>query len=161
MTSEIEANIDELKAEAKALGLTGWQAMKDPVKLMAKIEAAKKVPVRSKAPKMDVFTAGGSDRGKLIASLEKDDPECKYLTQSAKLTAEEAKAKGFEIMKKPNGEIMYCKNDIVCRTDKEAYYKWQGGRNDHSINMMKSIDKDLDCEGGGEKIKSVAERPER
>jgi len=56
MTSQEETNIDALKAEAKELGVAGWQAMKNPEKLQAKIDEAKKGTVRKKAPMMQVTT---------------------------------------------------------------------------------------------------------
>lgn len=159
MTSQIEVNMDELKAEAKALNVAGWQATKDPQKLMQKIEEAKNSGTeRSTAPKLRVAGMGGSSRTQMIAQLEKEDPSCKYMTQSSKLTPAEADAKGIEIVKKPNGDILHCGEDIICRTDKESYVQWQQGRTDHQLKSMRSIDKDLKSERGGKKIQAVTER---
>ena len=161
MTSQEETNIDALKAEAKELGVAGWQAMKNPEKLQAKIDEAKKGTVRKKAPKMQVTTGAGNGRNAMIAKLEAQDPDCKYLTQNAKLTAAEAEAKGFEIVKKDNGDLMYCGGDIIVRTDKESYNAWQNGRTESSLRAMKSIDKDLSTEGGGQMIQSATENPKK
>lgn len=154
-------NIETLKAEAKELGVTGWQAMKDPEKLKAKIEDAKAGASRSVAPKMVVTTSGGNDRNSVLSKLEKENPGVKYLTQSSKLTPAEAAAKGFEIVRKDNGDILYCGNDIIVRTDKQSYNEWQQARNDNSLQAMKSIDKDLSNEGGGRKIQAVTERAKK
>jgi hypothetical protein len=169
MTSQEEVTTDEvadvlsgLKAQAKELGVTGWQACKDPEKLIAKIEEAKTMAIsqeetRKTAPKMGVFNAGQNSRNQVIARLEKEDPACKYMTQRAGITPEELAAKGLEVVKKPNGEIIYHGADIVCRTEKESYYKWQQSRNDFALEGMKSIDKDLSTDGGGRKIQALTE----
>lgn len=158
MTSQIEeVDMDALKAEAKELNVPGWQVTKDPEKLKKKIDEAKGSK-RSKAPKLHVSMSGESSRNKLIERLDKEDPECKYMTQSASLTQAEAEAKGIEIVRKNNGELMYCGEDIVCRTDKESYYEWQNNRTKESLEAMKSIDKDLDTERGGKKIQALTER---
>ena len=119
MTSQetgTEVNMEALKAEAKELGVAGWQVTKDPEKLQAKIDEAKKGSVRKKPPRMSVRTAGGSDRNSVIAALEAKDPDAKYLTQNAKLTQADADAKGYEIVKGANGDVLYCGSDIVVRT---------------------------------------------
>lgn len=159
MTSQVEeVNVEELRAEAKALNASGWQACKDPDKLKAKIEEAKlKNAERKKAPKMQVASVGENTRAKLIAKLEADDPESKYLTQAASISSEEINAKGLEVVKKSNGDIMYHGSDIVCRTDKRSYYDWQNARSAHATEAMKAIDKDLSTEGGGRRIQSVTE----
>jgi hypothetical protein len=159
--------MDALKAEARELKIKGYGLIKDPDKLRAKIEEAKtmevttevETPKRKKAPKMQVASVGENTRAKLIAQLEKEDPECKYIFQAAGLSQSEALAKGLEIVTKDNGEIMYHGNDIVCRTDKQSYIDWQNDRTKHSLKAMKSIDKDLSTEGGGRKIQSVSESP--
>jgi len=162
MTSQADERLDKLKAEAKAMGtVTGWQSMKDADKLQAKIDEAKGGVKRSKAPKMTVMGSGGNDRNSVIARLEKEDPECTYLTQSASLTAAEAEAKGFEIVKKDGGGILYCGNDIVVRTDKNSYVEWQNSRTNQALTSMKSIDKDLSTEGGGRKVQSLTEKPKQ
>jgi hypothetical protein len=160
MTSTEEtAGMDALKAEAKELGVTGWQAMKDPTKLQAKIDTAKASgPVRKKAPKMVVASVGENSRTKTLANLEKGDPDSKYITQSASKTHEEIAAKGLEVMKKPNGEVMYVGNDIVCRTERESYNEWQNQRTNHSLKAMQSIDKDLEVGRGGKRIQALTER---
>lgn len=168
MTSQIE-DIDTLKAEAKALGMKGYGPAKDAEKLAAKIEEFKATmsdepvvetpaPVqRKKAPRMSVLKTGESRRADLIARLEREDPDCKYLTQSASMTPAEASAKGFEIVTKSGGEYLYCGNDIVVRTDKESYYEWQNNRTEQSLQAMRSIDKDLKQERGGRKIQALRE----
>lgn len=161
MTSLEETNIDSLKAEAKELGVPGWQVTKDPEKLQAKIDEAKNGTTRKKAPKMQVTIEAGSTRNSFIAGLEAKDPDAKYLTQKADLTAAEAEAKGFEIVKKDNGDLMYCEGDIVVRTDKNSYYEWQKNRTQHALTAMKSIDKDLSTEDGGQMIQSATERPKK
>lgn len=158
---ETEVNIDALKAEAKELGVAGWQAAKDPAKLQAKIDEAKRGTVRKKAPKMTVLAGAGNNRNAVIKALEDKDPDCKYLTQNAKLTPAEAEAKGFEIVKKDNGDLMYCGGDIIVRTDKQSYIDWQNDRTEASLNSMKSIDKDLSTEGGGQLIQSATENVKR
>jgi len=150
--------MEALKAEAKELGVAGWQVTKDPEKLQAKIDEAKKGAVRKKAPKMSVNVGEGNHRNETIKALEAKDPDCKYLTQNAKLTPAEAEAKGFEIVKQNNGDLMYCGSDIIVRTDKESYYEWHDNRTERSLNSMKSIDKDLSTEGGGQLIQSATER---
>jgi len=158
MTSQTE-EIDGLKAEAKALNVGGWQACKDPEKLKQKIAEAKAGGTkRSKAPKLNVATVGQNTRNKQIADLEKADPECKYLTQSSSLTASEAAAKGVEIVKRDNGEVLYCGEDIVCRTDREFYDKVQKDKKVKALQSMKSVDKNLTTEGGGSMIQSLTER---
>jgi len=154
MTNQ-EIDMEALKAEAKKLNVPGWQATKDPEKLQAKIDEAKKTGGRSKAPKLRVATSGESSRNKLIEQMEREDPECKYLTQSSALTQAEAKAKGIEICKEPNGDFIYCGEDIVCRTDKESYYEWVDKRNADATRSMKSIDKDLSTKHGGKHIQSL------
>lgn len=160
MTSQEETtvDIDALKAEAKELGVAGWAVTKDPEKLQAKIDEAKKGSVRKKAPSMTVMAGAGNNRNARIAALEAEDPDCKYLTQNAKLTQAEAEAKGFEIVKKDNGDLLYCGSDIIVRTDKDSYNAWQNNRTEQSLNSMKSIDKDLSTEGGGQLIQSATER---
>ena len=153
--------MEALKAEAKELGVAGWQVTKDPEKLQAKIDEAKKGTVRKKAPKMSVDVGSGDDRNSRIEALEAKDPGCKYLTQNAKLTQAEAEAKGFEIVKKDNGDLLYCGSDIIVRTDKDSYYEWQNNRTERSLNSMKSIDKDLSTEGGGQLIQSATERAKK
>ena len=108
MTSQEETtvDIDALKAEAKDLGVTGWQAMKNPEKLQAKIDEAKKGAERKLPPKMSATAVSGNNRNDKIAALEAKDPGCKYITQNAKLTQSEAEAKGFEIIRKENGELI-------------------------------------------------------
>lgn len=163
MTSQIEVDIDELKAEAKNLGVKGWQLIKDPEKLQAKIDEAKaaeeEVPARSAPPKMQVSFTGENKRRALIERLEREDPTAKYLTKSNKFTPAEAKAKGFEIVRKENGDIMYCGDDIVVRTDKQSYYEWQRKRGEHATHAMKAIDPLLDTEGGGRKVQALKEQP--
>lgn len=164
MTSQTEEKgMEELVAEAKELNVKSVHLFKDPVKLQAKIDEAKSTcesePVRKKAPKLRVSGLSGTSRNAIIHDLEKKDPECKYMTQSSKLTKAEAEAKGIEIVKKDNGEIMYCGDDIVCRTDKESYYEWQNDQNTKQLKAMKSIDKDLSTEHGGKKIQSCTENP--
>lgn len=155
MTSQ--ENMDELKAEAKSLGVAGWQACKDPEKLKQKIANAQGVQ-RKKAPKLRVAMTGENSRNRQIEQLEKDDPDCKYMTQSSSLTASEAESKGIEIVKGTNGEVLYCGQDIVCKTDKDSYNEWQQNRTNGALNSMKSIDKDLSTEGGGSRIRSITER---
>jgi hypothetical protein len=157
MTSQ-ETDMDTLKAEAKALKVPGWQLMKDPEKLAQKIEDAKKSGGRKKAPKLRVTTSGESSRNKLIERLEKEDPDSKYMTQNSSLTQAQAQAKGLEICKEPNGDLIYCGEDIVCRTDKDSYYEWQNKRNADATRAMKSIDKDLSTEKGGKHIQSLSQR---
>lgn len=167
MTSQVETNIEELKAEAKSLGVKGWQLMKDPEKLQAKIDEAKAVevaeaaPKRKAPPKMQVSFTGENKRRTLIERLEREDPTCKYLTKSNSFSPAEAKAKGFEIVRKENGDIMYCGDDIVVRTEKDSYYEWQRKRGEHATNAMKAIDPLLDTEGGGKKVQSLQERPKQ
>jgi len=162
MASEEEANLIKLKAEAKELGVTGWQSFSDPAKLIAKIEEAKlSEGARKKAPDMMVATSGENTRDKLIQKLEAEDLDAKYLFQSSNLTAEEAKMKGFEIVKKENGEVLSHGNDIVCRTSRKSYYKWQNDRAAHSAKAMQSIDKDLTTDGGGRKIQALKEAPKK
>jgi hypothetical protein len=160
---ETTVDIEALKAEAKALDVKGWQATKDPDKLIAKIEEAKSMRTevaekRSTAPKMKVFNAGENTRNQVIARLEKADPDCKYLTQKAGISADELASKGLELVKQDNGEVMYHGGDVICRTDKNSYYEWQNSRTEYSLKGMKSIDKDLDTEGGGRKIQSLKEQ---
>lgn len=169
MTSQIEVEIDEmeaLKERAKELKIRGYGLIKDPEKLRQKIEMAEieSEPVveekpRKKAPKMRVGGFGANNRNKVIRDLDAKDPDCKYMTQSSSLSAAEADSKGLQIVKKPNGEIMYCGNDIICRTERESYYEWQKDRTEDALTAMKSIDKDLSTEGGGRKIQSLTERP--
>lgn len=161
MTSQEEPTIDALKAEAKELNVVGWQACKDPEKLQAKIDEAKKGTGRSKAPKMTVLAGAGNNREAILKGLMKDDPESQYLTQSSRLTASEAQAKGFEIVRKADGEIMYCGSDIVVRTDKEYFDKVQDDIRADSLRAMKSIDKTLTTDGGGQMIQSVTEKPKQ
>ncbi len=161
MTSQ-ELSLDELKAEAKALNVGGWQACKDPEKLKQKIADAKAGETKRKsAPKLRVATMGENSRNKLIEQLEKDDPECKYITQAASLSAAEAESKGMEIVKKDNGDILYCGEDIVCRTEKKSYQEWQDNRTAGALKSMKSIDKDLSTKHGGKRIQAVTERPKQ
>lgn len=158
MTSQEE--MDALKAEAKELKVAGWQLCKDPEKLKQKIADAKAGGTeRKKAPKLRVAMTGENSRNRMIEQLEKDDPDCKYLTQSSKLTPSEAETKGIEIVKKDNGEILYCGEDIVCKTDRNSYYEWQNNRTKGALNSMKSIDKDLSTKHGGKRIQAVTERP--
>jgi hypothetical protein len=160
MTSqENVVDIESLKDEAKELGMSGWQACKDPEKLLQKIEEFKESGKRKKAPKLRVAGYGENSRSKLIAELERDDPDAKYILQAAGITPEEASIKGMEIVKKANGDVMYCGNDIVCRTDKESYNEWVDGRNNRALNAMKSIDRDLTSERGGKKIQSLKSSP--
>lgn len=160
MTSQTEVSMDELKAEAKALNIGGWQACKDPEKLKKKIADAKSgTSTRKKAPKLRVASSSGNARNDMIAKLEREDPDCKYMTQGAGLTSAEADAKGVEIVKKENGDILYCGEDIVCRTDKQSYHDWQNDRNRTALKSMKSIDPDLETKSGGKKIQSVTEQP--
>lgn len=157
MTSQIEeVNIDELKARAKELNVPGWQATKDPAKLAQKIEDAENEG-RSIAPKFNVTLTGDSSRNSIILDLERANPGRKYITQNANLTASQAKIKGIEIAKTPNGEIINCGEDIVCFTDEASYYKWQEDRNSKSLKAMKSIDKDLSNKHGGKRIQSRRE----
>ena len=163
MTStENMAEIDVLKAKAKELGISGWQTFKDPVKLQAKIDdATAGGNVLKKAPKMTVAGIGEDTRATTIADLERKDPDSKYITQSASKSHSEIAAKNLEIMRKPNGDIMYLGNDIICRTDRESYYDWQNGRTEHSLKSMRAIDKDLSSETGGKRIQSLTERPKQ
>jgi hypothetical protein len=163
MTSQI-MDMDELKAEAKSLdGFSGWQAIKDPEKLRDKIDAfkQKETPVKKKAPKMTVQKRGVSSREDVIARLEEEDPDCKYLTQSARLTPAEAAAKGFEIVRKKSGEFMTVGNDIIVRTDKESYNEWQNARTEGQLQAMKSIDRDLEVGRGGKRIQALTESPKK
>lgn len=156
--NEMTMDVDALKAKARELGVSGWQACKDAEKLQAKIDAAlESGNKRKKPPKMAAALNLSSDREVLIRHLEREDPDSKYLTYNAKLTPSEAEAKGFEIVKKDNGDVMYCKNDIVVRTDKESYYQWQNNRTAGSLKSMRSIDKDLQLERGGRKIQAFTE----
>jgi hypothetical protein len=147
MTTQ-EIDIDVLKAEAKELGVPGWQACKDADKLMKKIEEAKTSGQRKTAPKFNVATQGSGSRNKQIAELEKADPDCKYLTEKNSLTAAEAEAKGIEIVRKANGDLMYIGEDIVCRTDKKSFEEWQKKRTESQLMSMRSIDKDLSLKRG-------------
>ena len=158
MTSQIEnLSVEELKAEAKALNVAGWQACKDPEKLMQKIEEAKESGGRRVAPKFAATTHGSETREGMLLKLERENPGLKYMTQSSKLTPSQAQAKGIEIAKKPNGDILYCGEDIVCFTDKQSYSEWQNNRNLKSLKAMRSIDKDLRPERGGKKIQALTE----
>jgi len=161
-TQNEEVSIDELKEEAKALGITRTHLYKDADKLQEKIDDVKaqgeERSTRKKAPKLKVSGLAGTSRNGIIRALEKEDPDSKYLTQAASLTASEAEAKGIEIVKKGNGEIMYCGEDIVCRTDRESYNAWQSDRTEKSLNAMKSIDKDLETKHGGKKIQACTEQ---
>jgi hypothetical protein len=147
MTTQ-EIDIDVLKAEAKELGVPGWQACKDADKLMKKIEEAKTSGQRKTAPKFNVATQGSGSRNKQIAELEKNS-----------LTAAEAEAKGIEIVRKANGDLMYIGEDIVCRTDKKSFEEWQKKRTESQLMSMRSIDKDLSLKRGGKRIQAVTERP--
>lgn len=162
MTSqEVEVSMDELKAEAKELNITSWQVFKDPEKLKAKIEEVKASGgvQRKKAPKLKVSGLSGTSRNEIIRELEKNDPGCKYITQKASITSAEAEAKGMEIVKKENGDVMYCGEDVVCRTDEDSYKEWQSNRTKNALTAMKSIDKDLSTKHGGKKIQSLTEQP--
>jgi arginyl-tRNA synthetase len=164
--NENKQTMEELVSKAKSLNITGAHLFKDPEKLQAKIDEVsinetsdKSVSNRKKAPSLKVSGLSGTSRNAIIRDLERKDPDCKYMTQKAGLTPSEAEAKGIEIVKKDNGDILYCGEDIVCRTDKESYYKWQNNRTEQSMNSMKSIDPDLATEGGGSKIQALKEQP--
>lgn len=163
MTSTEETvNMDELKAEAKALNIGGWQATKDPVKLKAKIDAAKASGgnIRKKAPKMPIKSGNVSSREEMIKQLEKEDPDAKYVTKAAGTSSDELLAKGLEQVKKSNGDPIFIGNDIVCRTDREQYNKWENARREQSLQGMKSVDKDLDIGRGGKRIQALTEQPQ-
>ena len=163
MTSQNETTIDKSRLEyAKTLKIQGAHLIKDPEKLEAKIAEAESMQTETKVerkapPKMKVFKAGEGTRKKQIARLEAEDPDAKYMTQKAGITADELAAKGLEIVKKSNGESMYIGDDVVVRTDKKSYNEWQNSRTEYALNGMKSIDKHLDSGNSGSKIQAVRE----
>ena len=166
MTSQENSNgkMDELKAEAKGLGIKSPHFFKTEEALQAKIDVAKaelaketveepvvqeqKVvtePKRKKAPKMQVTNLGRDGRTELIARLEREDPECKYAFDKGSVTDDELAAKGFERTTYSLG------NDIVIRTDKEAFTEYHSVKRQAQTDLMKAIDTE------GKSIGSVTE----
>ena len=154
MTSQIEKTMDELKKEAKELGVKGYGLIKDRKLLLDKIEKAKAGKLadsggRKKAPSMKVENILQDDRAALVKQLEKEDPECKYIFQSGAITDRELAAKGLE---RTGHQV---RNDILCRTTKESYDEVQKAKRDFQFESMQNID------GGKGIIDSKDETPKK
>jgi len=148
MTSQTENTIDEaLKAEAKELGVKGIHFFKTQESLQAKVDSMKVAePVveakvaeavkstRAKAPSMSVHNINNDDRADLVARMEAEDPECKYVFQAGTVMDRELKAKGLE---RTGHEI---RNDILCRTTLESYDAVQQAKRDAQFESMQRID---------------------
>lgn len=162
MTSQIDnENMTKLKAEAKELGVKGIHFFKTEESLQAKVDSMKEpvieqkvtepevvvnaTPARKKAPKMSVSSISRDDREELIKELKRDDPDCEYLFEKGTVTDAELKAKGME----RTGHSI--RNDIVVRTDKEAFKQYYDAKRGAQERLMKSVDTD------GTRIKSFTE----
>ena len=55
------------------------------------------------------------DRAELVARLEAEDPDAKYIFQRGDISNEELAGKGLERTEHT------LRNDVLCRTDKEVY----------------------------------------
>jgi len=139
MTSQT-TKMEELKAEAKALGIKGAHFFKSEESLQDKIDSVKTVepvveqPKRKPAPKMSVAGILTDDRAALVERLEKEDPDCKYIFQSGDISDRELAAKGLERTE------YSLKNDILCRTDRESYIKVQDAKRQAQYDSMQRID---------------------
>ena len=162
MTSQIDnESMTELKAEAKKLGVKGVHLFKTEESLQAKVDSMKEPVIEQKvaepepvtniaatrktAPKMSVSSISRDDREELIKELKKGDPNCEYLFEKGTITDVELKAKGLE---RKNHSI---RNDIVVRTDKEAFKQYYDAKRGAQERLMKSVDTD------GTRIKSFTE----
>jgi len=163
MTSQDGADrMEELLKEAKELKIKGAHFCKSEESLQKKIDEAKGTVVaveeqpkerpvapkakRKPAPKMSVANVGIDARAALLNKLEAEDPECKYLFQPFGTTAEALAAKSMERTSYTLG------NEIVCRTDREAYYAVVEAKNEMQRRGMDAIDPN------GQQIKSLTSR---
>ena len=150
---------EELLIEAKAMGLQGAHFCKTEESLQAKIDKAKmglnrvekpepvvETPKRKAPPKMSVANVGIDARAALLTRLEAEDPECKYQLQPFGITAEELTAKALQRTDHTIG------NEIVCRTDREAYEAVVNAKNAMQRRSMDAIDP------SGSKIKAHTAR---
>jgi hypothetical protein len=142
----------ELESVARGLGVKGCLPKSDdtlktkiaeaqitegsPVEVQAEAVVVE-VPVvtkRKPAPRMNVSGIYKDDRTAIIAKLEGEDPESKYIMQSGTITDRELAAKGFERTE------FTVKNDIVCRTNKESYEEHRKMKNEAQYEAMQRID---------------------
>lgn len=100
-----------------------------------------KSDARPIAPAMNLTLITTDDRTKLLAELEAEDPECKYVFKRASVSDHELSSIGLQ----RTGRRL--KNDIVCRTRKDSFKQWQKDQNVEEYKSMKSID------GGTGKVK--------
>lgn len=133
----LEAKIAEKQAEAVASEpkLEVESVTEGLVEEVAQETVAEKVaPKRKKPPRLNVAGIGRDDRAALVARLEQEDPECKYIFQSSNITQRELTAKGLE---KTEYSL---KNDVLCRTLRDSYEEMLQLRNEGSYEAMGRID---------------------
>jgi hypothetical protein len=99
-----------------------------------KVVEAKASPKRKAPPRMNVAGIGRDDRAEMIERLDREDPECMHSFQNSNITARELAAKGFE---KTEYSV---RNDIVCRTERASFEKWQQEKIDSQYEDMQAID---------------------
>jgi hypothetical protein len=143
MTSQTET-LEELKLKAKALKIKGAHLYKDAESLQAKIDevtgvdvvvaAVTEAPKRKKAPKMSVGGILSDDRAELVARLEAEDPDAKYIFQRGDISDRELAGKGLERTEH------VLRNDVLCRTDREAYNEVQANKRKAQYDSMQRID---------------------
>lgn len=142
---------EEMKEEAKLAGVSRYWLIKNPDTLRKKIDAALEAkaldnakdptpePVapevkRKPAPKMSVSGIRTNERSKMLKELEAKDPGAKYLLQPAGISGEALALKGLE----STGKVW--KNNVICRTDKEAYGEVMAEKRQKHRDVMDSID---------------------
>ena len=143
MTSQTET-LEELKLKAKALKIKGAHLYKDADSLQAKIDEVKGeavvaevevvAPKRKPAPKMSVGGILSDDRAELVAKLEAEDPDAKYIFQRGDISDKELAGKGLERTEHT------LRNDVLCRTDREAYGEVQARKRKAQYESMQRID---------------------
>jgi len=146
--------IEQMKDEAKSLGIKGAHLMKQET-LEAKIAEAKEpaasepTEVRKVAPRMNVQNITSNDRRRIIAELERDNPGYKYMFQPKNISGDALENKGLESTGKT------WRNNIICRTSMDGYHDWQAAKRQHQRRVMDSVDVE------GRYIKSVTEAPKK
>ena len=152
MTSQKVEKTDErmkLEAVAREMGMKGRfptdddaleakiaEAQTTEAVVVEKVEPVVDAPVvkRKPAPRMIVDNLYRDDRTAMVAKLEKEDPDSKYIMQSGTISNRELAAKGFE------RTDFSVKNDIVCRTNREDYDANLNNLNETSYAAMGRID---------------------
>lgn len=149
-------NEDEIRTEAKSLGVRNWHNKKlenlvEELREMKAVETvkpdepevhaqpeiediSKPLGDRLTVPKMSVETLEEDARQKLLDELNRKRPHVEHQYRRAGTPLEEIRAKGFV----PTGEKLG--NEIVVGTDKESFLAWKKKYHARERKKMDAVD---------------------